>query len=65
MGQSLVVRCQMSKQSQNEDSLQIDDSAEVPLILRDNERLPVMIEEEQELPFALPLHVIATADFFI
>lgn len=65
MGQSLVIRCQMSKQSQNEDFLQIDDSAEVPLILRDNERLPVMIEEEQELPFALPLHVIATADFFI
>lgn len=44
---------------------QVDDSGEVPLILRDHERLPVMVEEEQELPFALPLHVIPTAHFFI
>merc|ERR1712181_22292 len=43
--------------------LQVDDSGEVPLILQDSERLQMIMEEEDELPFALPIHVIASADF--
>jgi len=46
-------------------NVQVDDSDEVPLILQDNERLQLVVEEEEELPFALPLHVIATNDFLI
>ena len=45
--------------------LKVDDSGEVPLILQDNERLQMIIGEEDELPLALPIHVIATNDFLI
>ena len=46
-------------------SLKVDDSGEVPLILQDNERLQMIMGEEDELPLALPIHVIATNDFLI
>merc|ERR1712130_403714 len=44
--------------------VQVDDFGEVPLILQGNERLPMMMDEEQELPLALPLHIIPTAAHF-
>jgi len=44
---------------------EVDDSGELPLILQDNERLQMLMEEEDELPFALPIHVIASAEFLI
>ena len=45
--------------------LKVDDSGEVPLILQDNERLQMIMGEEDELPLALPIHVIPTNDFLI
>jgi len=63
--QIAAITAQLGDQVGWETTTQVDDSAEVPLILQGNEKLLFEQEEQDELPFPLPIQVIPSSEFFI